>query len=64
MALENLIKEGLTKRKQKSKVKDDEEDDGDESEEEEKMARQRNLAFLAIKCISELLVSHPHFNYR
>ena len=68
VALENLIKIGLTNRKVKSKQTDggfegDEEDD-DDAEEEEKRLRVRNSAFLAVKCMSELLVTHPHFNYR
>ena len=69
VALENLIKIGLTNRKVKSKQTDagiegeDEEDDGD-AEEEEKRLRLRTSAFLAVKCMSELLVTHPHFNYR
>ena len=61
VALENLIKEGLTNRKRGSKVNAD---SGDEEEEEARLSRQRNLAFLAVKCMSELLVAHPHFNYR
>ena len=63
VALENLIKDGLTKRKQRSKDGDDG-GDIDGEEEEERLSRQRNLAFLAVKCMSELLISHPHFNYR
>ena len=61
VALENLIKEGLTNRKRGSQVTAD---SGDEEEEEARSLRQRNLAFLAVKCMSELLVAHPHFNYR
>ena len=70
VALENLIKNGLTKLKAKSKPAaggvegDDEEDDDGNAEEEEKRSRERNSAFLAVKCMTELLVTHPHFNYR
>jgi len=59
-ALENLIKHGLMKRKSKPDIDEDEEEDelGVES------SRRRNMALLAIRCMSELLVLHPHFNYR
>jgi len=69
VALENLIKNGLTNRKAKPKQTDggiegEDEEDDDDAEEEEKRLRMRNSAFLAVKCMSELLVTHPHFNYR
>ena len=59
-ALENLIKHGLMKRKSKPDIDEDEEEDelGVEA------SRRRNMALLAIRCMSELLVLHPHFNYR
>jgi len=61
-ALENLIKNFLAKRKADKPVSGALEEE--EEEEEAEKSRKRNLALLAIKCMSELLVTHPHFNYR
>ena len=63
MALENLIKVGLTSKKPSPTVKDNAAASNDDDEEEENW-RRRDLAFLAVKCVCDLLVTHPHFNYR
>jgi len=65
VALENLIKAGLTSKKYSPTDKHNAAGgDDDDEDEEEKKWRRRDLAFLAVKSVCDLLVTHPHFNYR